>query len=156
METVENLRKLFAYNAWANREELNSILACGSQGDAALELLAHIVAAERLWYDRAAQLPQSTPVWPKASIEEIEKAMEESARLWKEHLAQATQADLDNSVEYHNSKGEKYNSRFEDIAQHVLLHAAHHRGQIALRLRTAGAKPAYVDFIHAVRQGFIR
>jgi len=155
MGTIENLRKLFVHNAWANREVLRAIRTCGSGCGDALELLAHIVAAERVWYDRVAQVPQSTPVWPKASIDEIEKAMNESAKLWQQLLAGKTNGNLEDSVEYRNTKGEQYSSRFEDIAQHVALHAAHHRGQIALRMRAAGATPAYVDYIHAVRQGHL-
>jgi uncharacterized damage-inducible protein DinB len=43
----------------------------------------------------------------------------------------------------------------EDILTHVLLHSAYHRGQIASQTRAAGGTPAYTDFIHAVRQGFV-
>jgi uncharacterized damage-inducible protein DinB len=38
---------------------------------------------------------------------------------------------------------------------HVLLHSVYHRGQIALQMRSSGAEPAYTDFIHSVRQGFL-
>jgi uncharacterized damage-inducible protein DinB len=38
---------------------------------------------------------------------------------------------------------------------HVLFHSAYHRGQIALQMRASGMEPAYTDFIHAVRQGFV-
>jgi uncharacterized damage-inducible protein DinB len=37
----------------------------------------------------------------------------------------------------------------------VLFHSAYHRGQIASQMRAAGFTPAYTDFIHAVREGFI-
>ena len=58
-------------------------------------------------------------------------------------------------VEYRNSKGEAWSNRVEDILTHVLMHSAYHRGQIALEMRAAGTEPAYTDFIHAVRQGFL-
>jgi uncharacterized damage-inducible protein DinB len=35
------------------------------------------------------------------------------------------------------------------------MHSTYHRGQIAAAMRQAGATPAYTDFIHAVRQGFV-
>ena len=38
---------------------------------------------------------------------------------------------------------------------HVLMHSAYHRGQIAADMRAAGLTPAYTDFIHSVRQGFV-
>jgi uncharacterized damage-inducible protein DinB len=39
---------------------------------------------------------------------------------------------------------------------HVLLHSAHHRGQIAFELRASGQEPAYTDFIHAALEFFIK
>ena len=63
--------------------------------------------------------------------------------------------DLIRMVEYRNSKGEAWSNRVEDILTHVLMHSAYHRGQIALEMRASGAQPAYTDFIHAVRQGFL-
>jgi len=47
-------------------------------------------------------------------------------------------------------------SRVEDILTHVLFHSAYHRGQIALQMRASALEPAYTDFIHAVRQGFVK
>ena len=43
----------------------------------------------------------------------------------------------------------------KDVLTHVILHSAYHRGQVALAMRAAGMEPAYTDFIHAVRQGFV-
>jgi uncharacterized damage-inducible protein DinB len=78
---------------------------------------------------------------------------------WQNYLTPlATQlppGSLDDKVEYRNSKGESWSSRVEDILAHVLLHSAYHRGQIALQMRSSGIEPAYTDFIHAVRQGFV-
>ena len=54
-----------------------------------------------------------------------------------------------------NSKGEPWTSRVEDILLHVVMHSAYHRGQIASDVRASGHTPAYTDFIHCVRQGFI-
>jgi uncharacterized damage-inducible protein DinB len=69
--------------------------------------------------------------------------------------AQLPPASLDGKVEYRNSKGEPWSSRVEDMLTHVLFHSAYHRGQIALQMRAAGNEPAYTDFIHAVRNGFV-
>ena len=38
---------------------------------------------------------------------------------------------------------------------HVVMHGAYHRGQIAAAIRAAGGEPAYTDFIHCIRQGFV-
>ena len=54
-----------------------------------------------------------------------------------------------------NSKGEPYTSSVEDILTHVVFHGAYHRGQIAAKMRESGLEPAYTDYIHAIRQGFV-
>ena len=38
---------------------------------------------------------------------------------------------------------------------HVIMYSVYHRGQIASNVRAEGLTPAYTDFIHAVRQGFV-
>ena len=59
-------------------------------------------------------------------------------------------------MSYRNSKGEAWSSRKEDILMHVIMHSAYHRGQVATAMRAAGSTPAYTDFIHSVRQGFVK
>ena len=58
-------------------------------------------------------------------------------------------------MSYRNSQGETWSSRKDDILMHVVMHSAYHRGQIAADMRIAGLVPAYTDFIHSVRQGFV-
>jgi uncharacterized damage-inducible protein DinB len=118
--------------------------------------MAHIVAAERLWLDRVKQQPQSTPVWPNDDLPQCEAHAAEVARLWHEHLDLITAGDVHLSVSYTNSQGETYTSAIEDILAHVVMHSAYHRGQIASDMRANGQTPASTDFIHAVRQGFVK
>lgn len=90
-----------------------------------------------------------------ASIQECLALSDEMANLWRDYLTQLPPGAVNEKVEYRNSKGEAWSSRVEDVLTHVLMHSAYHRGQIALEMRAAGAEPAYTDFIHAVRQGFL-
>ncbi len=64
-------------------------------------------------------------------------------------------AELERVVGYRNSRGEPWTSTVGDVVTHVVIHSAYHRGQVASELRGAGFEPAYTDFIHAVRQGFL-
>ena len=72
-----------------------------------------------------------------------------------EYLSAIGSGGLRAKVEYRNSKGEAFSSQVEDVLMHVILHSAYHRGQIAMEMRAAGVEPAYTDFIHAVRQGWV-
>jgi uncharacterized damage-inducible protein DinB len=160
MELLDYLRRQFAYDAWANREVLTALGAGGgaegriSQGRP-LQLLAHVLSAERLWLERIKSLPQSSPVWPDFTVERCKSETGTVAAMWREYLAQISGAQLAETVRYKNSKGEEFVSSLQDIMNHVLLHSAYHRGQIATQMRTAGKEPAYTDFIHATRLGLI-
>jgi uncharacterized damage-inducible protein DinB len=74
-------------------------------------------------------------------------------RLWHDYLN--TVEDLLQGVSYKNSKGEPWTSTILDVLTHVVMHSAYHRGQIASHMREIGQAPAYTDYIHAVRQGYV-
>lgn len=148
-------RRQFSYDAWANQEVLKTIRAQG--GDArSLQLASHIVAAERLWLERLQQKAQSAPVWPEWELAECESENAGMARFWSAYLDQMSDEGLAQTISYRNSKGEPWLSTVGDILGHVVMHSAYHRGQIASHMRENGKTPAYTDFIHAVRQGWVK
>lgn len=154
MNMREHLGRLFAYDDWANREVLATLNKTGGQPPRSVRLMAHIFSAQKLWLERLQSQEQSLPVWPDFSLRECEAQAAELPRLWENYLAH--DAGLARPVVYKNSKGESWTSRPEDVLLHVVMHSAYHRGQIATDMRAAGLTPAYTDFIHAVRQGFVK
>lgn len=150
---METMKQLFLYDEWANREALNSLRAAQAPPSRAVRLLAHIVAAQWLWLERIRGVPQSYPVWPEWTLEELERHVAGSGAAWREFLATSLPADLEREFDYTNTKGRQYRSRIRDTAIHVAMHGTYHRGQIALLLRQNGSEPAYTDFIEAVRTG---
>jgi uncharacterized damage-inducible protein DinB len=155
MELIEHLRRQFAYDAWANREVLARLKSSPRPAARPLQLLAHILSAERLWLQRIRRQPQSLPVWPDFTFEQCDEHITELAQLWREYLRQLSSTGLAEKIAYKNSKGEPWTSTVEDVLTHALLHSAYHRGQIASQVRAGGEQPAYTDYIHAVRKGLI-
>jgi uncharacterized damage-inducible protein DinB len=153
---IEHLQRLFLYNHWANREVLAALETVGSPPAQSVRLLAHILSAERLWLERLRIQPQTQPVWPEFLLAICRREIEDLHGLWNSYLSALGESDLAAAVEYKNSKGENWTSRNDDVLQHVIIHSAHHRGQIVALLRAAGHTPPYVDFIHAVRQGLVK
>jgi len=153
---ADYLRRQFAYNEWANREVLTAIRANSRASGRSLELMAHILSAERLWLERLRQQPQSVPVWPEFNLDQCEAQAAEMGRLWSEYLELITAGDVAQPVSYKNSKGEAWTSTMVDILTHVVMHSAYHRGQIASHMRASGQTPAYTDFIHAIRKGLVK
>jgi uncharacterized damage-inducible protein DinB len=160
---IKGFLRMFAYDYWANRECLAAMRAAGSVSPDTVGRMAHILSAQKLWLERILKQRQSMPVWPGSTIEDCMALADEMSSAWRSYLMQfksqlGTQlppGSLDDQVEYRNSKGEPWSSRAEDVLTHVLFHSAYHRGQIALQMRASGLEPAYTDFIHAVRQGFV-
>jgi uncharacterized damage-inducible protein DinB len=148
------LDRLLRYDIWANGETLDS-LRQGPPPARSLKWMGHIVGAEHLWLARLRQQPAPLPVWPDLPVEQCAARLGELSGMWQEFLADAGPRKYSERVTYTNSKGEEWTNVVEDILTHVTIHSAYHRGQIASDLRAAGQTPAYTDFIHAVRQGFI-
>lgn len=154
MDLVKHLQRLFDYDAWANQEVLKT-LQKNNGPERSIKLLAHIFAAERLWLERLQGRDQSVAVWPASSLAECEAQARELAAQFRKYLQAAAEDSLRTTITYTNSKGEPWTSEKYDVLQHVIMHSAYHRGQIASDTRASGAIPAHTDFIHAARQHLI-
>ncbi len=115
----------------------------------------HLVGTGFLWLARIRGEPSPLAVWPALTAAERAERSRELARRWQHLLEELDPEDLARVVSYRNTKGEAWESTVGSILTHVLLHSAHHRGQIASALREAGHAPPLVDYIHAVRGGYL-
>jgi uncharacterized damage-inducible protein DinB len=142
---------LLDYDAWANRETVQSLRQDKPPAQS-LRWMGHIVGAELLWLARIQGRPSELPVWPELTVEQCEARLQQLRAATAEALAGSGAR----AIAYTNSKGEAWTSTVEEILTHVTIHSAYHRGQIASDMRSAGLEPAYTDYIHAVRQGFLQ
>lgn len=152
MEMLPYLRRLFAYDDWANREALASLKAAGTPSPRSLQLMAHIVAAEWLWLGRLKQDKTPVAVWPELDLQQCDAQIAELARHWQDYLGGLTGTKLAPRISYTNTKGESWTNTVEDVLVHVVMHSTYHRGQMASEVRASGHTPAYTDFIHCIRQ----
>jgi uncharacterized damage-inducible protein DinB len=151
MTTPEHFTRLFLYDDRANRQVAANLRAASAPPPQALKLIAHILAAERLWLERLNLQEQTLPVWPELTLEQCADQAAELTLVWKHYLNAQSERDLGIAVTYKNSKGESWSSRKDDILMHVVLHSAYHRRQAASAMRAAGFTPAYTDFIYGIR-----
>ena len=151
--TAEYFQKLAAHDNWANLEFISALEKMPDPPQRALELIAHIIAAEWVWLTRMQREPQPMKVWPTLTFEECRAEMAKLKDGWNRFLPSA---DMGALFAYTNTKGEHFESRVVDALTHVFLHGHYHRGQIALLMRQAGVTPPYTDFIEAVRKAQIR
>lgn len=156
MDRLSRYSKLLTYDDWANREALKSLELEQENPAAAsrpVRLLGHIIGAQWMWLRRLGAPAGEVAIWPDLKRGDCEAQLDLLAVAWARYLEASSEEQLRDRVTYVNSKGESWSSRVEDILEHVVMHGAYHRGQIALALRTGGFTPAYTDFIHAVRSG---
>ncbi|MFL5401453.1 MAG: DinB family protein [Gemmatimonadales bacterium] len=150
----EELDRLLRYDVWANRETLAS-LEQDPVPPRSHKWMAHIVGAEHLWLARLRRQSPSFAVWPELTIAQCAERLSDLADSWQAYLDLTPASRMTDQIPYTNSKGESWSNTVEEILTHVTIHSAYHRGQIASDLRAAGHVPAYTDYIHAVRQGFL-
>ena len=151
MPTLDSYAHRFAYHAWASRS-LADALTDDATHERARTLLAHALAADRVWLLRLRGEPSDGVVlWPALAAGEVRARA--SAEPYPAFLAASTDADLVRGVRYTNFKGEAFETTVQDILEHVLLHGAYHRGQVAAALRASGTAPPPTDYIVWVRAG---
>ena len=51
-----------------------------------LQLMAHILAAGRVWLERLKQVPQSVPVWPQSDLARCEIEAKKLESEWLEYM----------------------------------------------------------------------
>lgn len=149
--------RLFEHMEWADARVRDALAAAADPPAEVVQLYAHLLAAEIVWLDRVEGRAASVSVWPDADLEqcaELARRASTARRTFVEHRL-APDADtggaLARSVRYVNSAGRTFETPLGEILLHLALHGAYHRGQIATRLRAAGAEPQPTDFIAFVR-----
>lgn len=153
MESLDSLRKLFEYDYWANQEALHSVGTINATAERALKVAGHIIGAQRVWLGRLEASDSAAPApWPLMSLEEAEAAIGEMHQRWKSFLSGLAPARLDEDLVHRNSKGMEFRVPVRDVLMQLVMHSAHHRGQIAAAVREAGGKPAATDYIVYARQ----
>lgn len=160
---LQTLRRLYEFNAWADRRTLESCAVLTpeqftqdmkSSFHSVRDTLVHIFGAEWIWLERwqgrsptafpwAPNFPDHTGV--RARWMEVERDLQR-------FVEGLTQEDLDKSLQVRTMAGGIYTQPLWEMMQHVVNHGSYHRGQLATMLRQLGAKPAAEDLILFYRE----
>jgi uncharacterized damage-inducible protein DinB len=151
MDLVE-VRELFAYNAWANREcfaALERVPAesyfrdLRSSHGGLHGTLCHIVWAEELWLNRWLKrpnpaVPQGKDLTTLAAARDRWEGVEAERAAFVAGLDERRLAD---TMAVRPSSGGEYVHAFGQMFRHVVDHSSYHRGQLITLLRQVGVKP---------------
>ncbi|MFG0284764.1 MAG: DinB family protein [Phycisphaerales bacterium JB039] len=118
----------------------------------AIEIMAHVLCARRIWLSRlgVGDPPEEIfpPAWP---MDRLRAEAGEIAGLWRGYASRLTAAELGREAQYRSTEGSAWVTRIDDILLHVLTHSHYHRGQIARLVAEAGGEPAATDYVLGVR-----
>jgi uncharacterized damage-inducible protein DinB len=149
--SVAHFTKLFDHMEWADKRALASLRGMSNPPPPAVELLAHVLGAERVWLSRIEGSKSPLAVWPKLTLEEAERVLGENAQGFRRLLSTLPSAGLQQPITYTNSAGDEFTSTIEDMLTQVVTHGSYHRGQIAAQVRAAGGTPNPTDYIAYIR-----
>ena len=146
---------LFNYDRFANETILKAILKADNP-EKPVQLMAHLLAAQKIWLNRLLGLPPATvELWPVLGKHhnEFAEIIIENNMAWTSYLRPLAEADFENIITYKNLKGEVFHDKLTDILAHVINHGTHHRAQIGQLLKFAGEEnlPG-TDYILYLRQ----
>lgn len=148
---LELIKRLFAYDAWANARALDALKNARSQ--AAVAPLAHLLVSEKIWLMRLrGEDTSAVNKSPELSHEECEGLFEEMSAGYESYIKSLSEGDLGSPLTYRNFKGTEFRTPVGEILTHVAMHGTYHRGQVAKALRAEGHAPADTDFITFVRE----
>lgn len=153
MSSVNHYHEQFQYEHWANSEVLLTLENHFTSIPEAGKLFAHILAAQQIWLTRLQNENwRHLAVWPAYDLGQVKKIHTRQLSLWEDYLKTLTGPGLSSVVSYHNSSGKLFETPIGKVLDHVLLHGAYHRGQIALLLRQGGFQPPATDYIVYTRR----
>lgn len=159
-EVIDRYRRWFEYECDAHAKVLASFDTVPPERRDAPEfrrataLLAHVVAARRMWLWRLGVIPAApTALFPDdPDVGRVAAEWREVQGLWADYLADADAAAVGREFEYQSLDAGRFRNRVEDILAQLFGHSWYHRGQIAMLVRAAGGQPAVTDLIYWCRE----
>lgn len=145
----EHYTRLFEYNLWVNNKFSETLRVNPFDNQKILKLASHIANAQIIWLSRLKKEEATVDVWEEHDMKKALELLDSSSQEWLDYIY--SKGNLEESVNYKNSKGNEYESRVEDILMQVVNHGTHHRGQIASLLRAEDIDPPASDFIFYAR-----
>jgi uncharacterized damage-inducible protein DinB len=136
---------LFEYNYYCN-QRLSAVFmeAPLNSGEKSGQLFSHMLNAHQIWNFRIAGKKDPRRVWEDCDAGDF---MQTDQGNYHDTLSILNGFDLNDTVQYSNTKGQRFNNKIGDILFHVINHSTYHRGQIALDFRKNGREPLATDYI---------
>ena len=156
---ADQFRRWFDYEkdshakVFTSLEAVNDQLRSSPLFQKALDLMAHLVAARRMWLFRFGVTSEKVELFPSSvSLSELKTNLAQMETAWSGYLEALSDTELSRVFEYQSYEGSRFSNTIGDILTQLFGHSWYHRGQIAQLLRMIGAEPAVTDFVFWSRE----
>ena len=140
----EKLVDLFEYTYHFNKEIIQVIAENLKEIDEkTIGLINHTLNAQQIWNSRILG-GISFEVW---QINPFENLHDINQQNFNRSIKIVEKYDVDQSVQYENSKGTKFENTVFEMLFQAINHSTYHRGQINSLLKKNGIEPVLTDYI---------
>ena len=148
----EYFLRLLDYDKYANELILDGIFET-KEPELPVQLMAHLLAAQQVWYNRCKYLPHTNVVlWPDWKADTLQQIINDNYIGWADFLNTCEPADFEQIITYKDTRGDAHENTLSDILAHMFNHGTHHRAQIGQHLKLAGLeKLPITDYIAYLR-----
>jgi uncharacterized damage-inducible protein DinB len=161
--TLQEIRLLHAYNAWATNKLFDALAACTaeettrdmkSSHGSILDTMTHLVGAEKIWLARWVGTPRATMLKQSdvPTLADLRKVWETTGYETARWLGAMTDKTLLNTFTMTSAKGETFTYVYWQAIQHVVDHSTYHRGQVITLMRQIGKVPPSAGLITFYRE----
>ena len=174
MPTPQDFQLLATYNAGMNRKlyaaaaqlpHAEHVADRGAFFGSLLGTMNHLIAGDTIWLTRFAQHPAAFPALAalrgQAAPSNLTQPYGDDLAALLAHrnrldgmidalVAQLRQEEIDQPLEYRNSRGIVYRKHFGTLLLHFFNHQTHHRGQASTLLSQAGIDIGVTDLLELV------
>lgn len=159
MMTVKALEDLFEYSYWANRKLFDVIArltpeqftqtVAGSYGSVR-NTMVHILSAEAGWLDRCGGPKRGPRLRPEdfPTVGSVFDAWTSVETNMRQFLAALKDEDLGRQIDFSLDPSREFSMPMGKLMLHTAIHGVHHRGQVALLLRSLGYTPGNFDIFN--------
>ncbi len=157
---IERYRRWFEYEKDSHAKVLASFEAVPAERRSspgfqkAVDMMAHLVAARKLWLFRMGVVQESPrEMFPQGvSLGDLTVQLDEMHAMWSLFLSRLSDDELRKVFQYRSYEGPWFRNSVEDILTQLFGHSWNHRGQVAALVRAIGGELAATDFVFWTRE----
>lgn len=130
--------KQFEFEFWSNSLILKTLKEIDKPSERALLLFSHLLSSHSMWLSRLTKTEMTCTSFQERTLDECEQLMQQNLDGWKLFLANKSNEDLDQTIEFMGAweaVPQKRIMKVDDALIHIINHSSYHRGQIVASIK---------------------